>query len=166
MSWIWNRIVALKIYDCNTCFDYIYIDTPKCIMFATFETSQHHTFVNCNYMVNNITKQTIWIGFLLLGHVVFMCSHILNVGNSTAVLPMHPNYHKAWSEGFIRQGKRPIASCLAGLTVHAMIPYIETNNRRWARPPMNLDLEPKHSGWALLWVCVRWTRVQDVCSTF
>ena len=62
-------------------------------MFATFETSQHHTFVNCNYMVNNITKQTIWIGFLLLGHVVFMCSHILNVGTSTAVIPMHPNYH-------------------------------------------------------------------------
>ena len=73
-------------------------------MFATFETSQHHTCVNCNYMVNNITKQTIWIGFLLLGHVVFMCSHILNVGNSTAVLPMYPNYHKAWSEGFIRHG--------------------------------------------------------------
>ena len=62
-------------------------------MFATFETPQHHAFVNCNYMVNNITKQTIWIGFVLLGHVVFMCSHILNVGNSTAFLPMHPNYH-------------------------------------------------------------------------
>ena len=88
-------------------------------MFATFETSQHHTCVNCNYMVNNITKQTIWIGFLLLGHVVFMCSHILNVGNCTAVLPMHPNDHKAWSEGFIR---RP---CLAGLTVQAMTPYRE-----------------------------------------
>ena len=62
-------------------------------MFATFDTSQHHTFVNCNYMVNNIIKQTIWIGFVLLGHVVFMCSHILNVGNSTAFLPMHPNDH-------------------------------------------------------------------------
>ena len=40
-------------------------------MFATFETSQHHTCVNCNYMVNNITKQTIWIGFY---YSVMWCS--------------------------------------------------------------------------------------------
>ena len=30
------------------------------------------------------------------------------------------------SEGFIRHGKRPIASCLAGLTVQAMTPDRET----------------------------------------
>ena len=84
----------------------------------------------CNYMVNNITKQTIWIGFLLLGHVVFMCSHILNVGNSTAVLPMHPNYHKAWSEGFIRHGQE--ANCVMSDRTHSPghDSYRETNNQR------------------------------------